>query len=459
VRLLSHSITSFQKGISITQLPRTFAEAIEVCQQLGLSYIWIDALCIIQDSEDDWAQEAARMRDIYSNSCLTIAATASTDGSGGLFSPRDTGIAMPFHAITKWSTFDPGMYICSLRYDGGLYDRSVNVAPLNQRAWVLQERLLSRCVLHFAENQIYWQCATLTASEINPQGIRMGGSGKNLMNWTMIQDGAEHERRNQRQMDYLVALYGVTRTEIPVSFTGRWMTIVMTYSKAKLTYCADKLVALSGLVRRMSEIGDQQPQDYLAGLWRFNLGVQLLWYTSRSPRPEQYRAPSWSWASVDGRVDFRPGAKPRGPLVLKIIDAATETKMDPFGQVVGGYLRVQGRLWQALVVKHLPPEIKLEKSMVIIDCQFDIAELQGAIHIYLLPICLLGRDVHGILLEPTGNRKGQFQRVGRFEIRDSPTRERSAERILSAILQAEKALEENLYKNFDGIDQYSIEII
>lgn len=68
-------------NIFLSDLPPLFQDAIIITRQLGLRYLWIDSLCIIQDSLRDWETEAAKMASIYQNSYVTISATDASNGS------------------------------------------------------------------------------------------------------------------------------------------------------------------------------------------------------------------------------------------------------------------------------------------------------------------------------------------------------------------------------------------
>jgi hypothetical protein len=80
------NIALFEAGINIHTMPKTFQDAVKVTRALGISYIWIDSLCIVQDSSEDWLKESQQMESVYSNSYCNIAATKSADSDGGLFS-------------------------------------------------------------------------------------------------------------------------------------------------------------------------------------------------------------------------------------------------------------------------------------------------------------------------------------------------------------------------------------
>lgn len=150
-------------SIDCKALSKTFLDAIEVTRSLGLRFLWIDSLCIIQDSIEDWATQSAVMGLIYRNSICTIAATAAVDGRDGCFYTRDSSLAEPCKVIISThrdygdpsSTMVTSLYVIVPQY---IWSDGVNNAPLNQRAWVLQERILSPRTIHFSKYQLFWEC-------------------------------------------------------------------------------------------------------------------------------------------------------------------------------------------------------------------------------------------------------------------------------------------------------------
>lgn len=143
--LVLGNISDLTQKIPRDKLTKTFLEAIEVTRSLGYKYLWIDSLCIIQDSSEDWDIESLLMSDIYGGSSLTIAATGAKDGRDGCFFDRETStismyqLQMP-HGLTTTS------FKC---YDTNFYERSILKAPLVQRAWAMQERFLTARTIHF----------------------------------------------------------------------------------------------------------------------------------------------------------------------------------------------------------------------------------------------------------------------------------------------------------------------
>ncbi len=164
-KLTTTSISRLKEGVQVNTLSTTFKDAILATKNIGLSYIWIDSLCIMQDSTEDWLKEAGLMCNVYQRSYVNIAATSSADSSGSLFTNRHPLSTVPCtvrmnldgHAPRDFHVFPESQAKWGSAVD---YD-----SVLNSRAWVFQERLLSTRTIHFAANQMYWECCKLRASE------------------------------------------------------------------------------------------------------------------------------------------------------------------------------------------------------------------------------------------------------------------------------------------------------
>ncbi|KAH6644466.1 heterokaryon incompatibility protein-domain-containing protein [Boeremia exigua] len=277
-KLESSTIEVMRDGVSISALPKTFRDAVLVCLRLGLRFIWIDALCIIQDSKTDWEQAAASMADIYENGLLTIAATASEDSDGGCFSDRG-------NAFWPRQMSSSILHVAQYRHVWVLDDDHMNnfgTCPLLRRAWVFQERRLSVRIVHFAELQMIWECCSTWKSE----------SGHIDHDWT-----------NDEGLSPFLQTRSIPFKMPIVNATQDWQAIVVKYSPLQLTYVEDRLPALAAIVKRRmrSRPGDK----YIAGLWRDSLLENLLWLSTAPQRCRPaINMPTWSWASTTGAVDF-----------------------------------------------------------------------------------------------------------------------------------------------------------
>ena len=137
------------KAIDLNELPKTFQHAIEVVRSIGLSFLWIDAICIIQGSGGDWQNESRKMEDVFSAAYCTIAADSAKSWTDGFLERR--------RPPQYYETVKDGrrIYACDTKHD---FESHVMNGELNKRAWVLQERVLSPRILHFAEDHTYFAC-------------------------------------------------------------------------------------------------------------------------------------------------------------------------------------------------------------------------------------------------------------------------------------------------------------
>ncbi|KAN0076389.1 Heterokaryon incompatibility protein (HET) domain containing protein, partial [Elaphomyces granulatus] len=276
-------VDRFKNGIPPESLTQTFHDAIRVAREIGTRYLWIDSLCIIQDSRDDWRHEAASMSSVYKNSFCNIAATGSENSHGGCFKARNTSIIWPCPVTVNRgdSTAEPVSYfLADMRIWAG-----VAHSPLCRRGWVTQERLLAPRIVHFGKQQVFWECAEASACEAWPSGLPK-----------------ELEMSSYHKMSPPSVMFGPESCSVVKN--NIWWQLVSEYTQCQITVPEDKLIAISGLAEefRMS-LKDKD----LFGLWKSSLLTDLMWTSTpgQAHMPERapvYRAPSWSWASMDGEI-------------------------------------------------------------------------------------------------------------------------------------------------------------
>ncbi|KAL1394067.1 heterokaryon incompatibility protein-domain-containing protein [Phyllosticta capitalensis] len=306
LRTLKENLASRQKGIDWAEIPPTFQDAIKITRLLECDYIWIDSLCIIQDDKNDWEDQAAQMARIYSNSYLNIAATASKDPFGGLLSARTWSTNLPFEVESRPLesvllghnvVARPHLHQIHQVFRNARRSRDAallaslktNKFPLLQRAWVFQERILSRRTLHFTGSEIVWECLHRTLCECGDCDVPVGfGNFKTFF-------GNNIGKVNPREW-------------------STWEVCVREYTSLDITRPTDWSQAIIGLAAKFAQ---QLKSNYVAGLWENNFAYSLLWMASRhiydtSPLREYKNSqewpfhlnlslpkgpPTWSWLS------------------------------------------------------------------------------------------------------------------------------------------------------------------
>ena len=252
------------------------------------------------------------MRDIYGNAACCIAATAAKDCNGGLFFDREPRGLEPVIVRATWSQDlqspgfpPPGTYWCSFQWASPL---DVDNAPLNQRAWVAQERYLSPRIMHFSAQVLFWECLEHFGNEASPHGLPFTGGyhSSTLPVQTLklhIRDVHDNISSGEASecADKTTSTSPTTKSK---RFYQLWNAFRDTYTECAITKEEDYLVALSGIAQ---DAGKAMNDHMLAGLWKGNLLKDLCWishdgYSPTLPlrgscRPTTWRAPTWSWAS------------------------------------------------------------------------------------------------------------------------------------------------------------------
>lgn len=258
-------------------LPATLADAICIAGRLGLRYIWIDALCIVQDDLAEWTKEGSKMAGIYHGSYITIAATSSHSSRDGIFNHRSWSHVNPCNSVQIDNMLvnrdQSQLYFVAPDHRSAFAGDGDLMGPLGTRAWALQERYLSPRILHFTSSQLIWECDHIMQSEDNLRDVWLT---KPLA-------------------------YKMTRKHLMAFW---YKDLVEEYCRRQLSDVSDKLVAISALAKAVCSLCDVPlcDVDYLAGMWRGSLIEGLLWY--RHGHGKKTRRPSWSWSSQDSGIRY-----------------------------------------------------------------------------------------------------------------------------------------------------------
>ncbi|KAH6613038.1 heterokaryon incompatibility protein-domain-containing protein, partial [Boeremia exigua] len=280
-KLTKQNINSLRSGISLESLGQTFQDAVQIALELCVEFLWIDSFCIIQDSYGDWQSESVKMAHVYGNSTCNIAATSAANDSEGCFRMHNPGALQAIRVGVPNKRNDQVHRMCVTNVQHWM--ERFRKEPLMQRAWVLQERLLSPRNLHYDRDQLIWECNELLATETFPRGF-----GSLL---------------SARKRPLRVPLNSTLRNAQEEEISGQalheiWRPIVNTYASTDITKPTDRLVALHGVGMRIEHICGW---SYVAGMFLKNLQSQLCWAANGhhdAQRPEKVIVPSWSWLSV-----------------------------------------------------------------------------------------------------------------------------------------------------------------
>ncbi|KAK6063798.1 hypothetical protein SCUP234_13258 [Seiridium cupressi] len=361
-KTIKDNVAAYSAGIAFDSLPRAIQDAVLVTISIGIPYLWVDALCIVQDDDDDKADQIVQMHRIYRCSYATIAASVSSGSTEGFLYNR-----RQLRPLRVRGRLDDNVFadlILSpeiLAQDGISYEADL---PLFQRAWTFQETHLPRRILSYGHQGLIYRCLSSTHIE--------GVSKIDDINiYTAIDPG--NTRYNALSHPY------------------SWQAIMTAYTQRQLTVASDKLLGIAAMAEEYSK--QKGTTEYYAGLWKEDFASQLLWLTDReedslAPRPKQYIASSWSWASVTRPVwmhdDLMESAgMPNGPLeepstmldhfcVLLEANMTLVDPKNPFGMVSAGYVKVSAKTKKIMVhITQRSPSLKMvgrDTSMTADQC-------------------------------------------------------------------------------------------
>jgi hypothetical protein len=404
------------RGFSLEELPQTIKDAVSITIGLGLQYIWVDAICIVQDCKDDMNREIEMMDQIYSGAYVTIVAARAKRSTDGFLQSRQLAEIYGVVCQVNYSlspAASPKSRPCFLSANC-LW--GTNDEPINERGWTFQEHYRSFRTLEFGSKQTIWRC---------PRGYKVDGCGG-------LDSGPTSEGRFTGTVadlpykdDWNVLL---SQGELGWagdlnSFLGKWQLLVQDYSNRKLKERTDRLPAFAAMAKAFGFFLGLQPGQYLAGLWEFDICMQLKWRKGRgvsgNTRPDEHFKPTWSWASFDRPVLFSHPRLPQDVDTLKFVDCNI-SRTSPYGKVDFAELNVMGFLRELTYsdgsFSH-PHSTQLTLVPLPLEVEWDYEE-ERAQRVWCLEISkdVRGdnRSLSGILLHRLENNK--YIRLGCFSL-------------------------------------------
>ena len=405
VTLNTTNLVEWCLNIRFDDLPQTLRDAVVVTAQLGLKFLWVDTLCILQDDDVDKTNELSKMGDIYQNAHVTLSAARSASVNEGFLQSRyisgERGFRVPFLCHDGRL----GSVILWIGREGaGAHE------PINKRAWCLQESLLSPRVLEFGTHQLLWRCA-------------------------------QNRKEGQYEADGWAANVGPSdlhdRLAVPlwVDWTSQsnelthfvWKNLVEHYSTRRLSSWDDRLRAISSVARKMSQIVRER---YYAGLWEHHFKEQLLWSADRNHQERlttmpRYFAPSWSWASYLGPVGFRHTLLDSTCMAcMRVLQVEVVNKIpeDKFSDVISA--RLKARTLTTLAKR--PESVISTTGVIEFYVRSDnqrlenvLYDLDGDVSLgHEVSLALVGRTQSygmGLVLRPEASRQPVYTRIGVFQ--------------------------------------------
>ncbi|KAL8945667.1 MAG: hypothetical protein Q9222_007825 [Ikaeria aurantiellina] len=399
----------------------------DITIRLGYNFIWIDSLCIFQDSPEDFAKEAVTMGAIYANSVCRIAALDSKDSHGGCYATRTPLAFYPCEVLTRSGH---RLYLQAQRAKGLQEEKRPRDASqresaiLQTRGWAVQERALAARTIYFSSVGITWECC-VTEEHRETDGPILSDLGRYNLDISRILRAHSHVNAPKVSID---------------EWADQWWRLVELYSGNDLTYISDRWLAIAGL-SNLFKIVSQTASIY--GLWRVNLRRDVLWYTSHpGGRRLDNGAPTWSWISIDGKVrnpqsfgdDRKYEARITGLLAFET-DSLSNTKIDSVEQHFNIKIRAPMQRYQ---IRESPLELHEGRlmrrhydSIQYLDCgsydkamrvcfekgywRPDITDLDLESDVWaLLWAYNFSNIIEGLVVRPLAETPGGWYRIGSF---------------------------------------------
>ncbi|KAI1111257.1 heterokaryon incompatibility protein-domain-containing protein [Nemania sp. NC0429] len=287
-------------------LPQTILDAINVTRKLNITYMWIDALCIVQDDPESMQVELGKMPAIYSNATVTVSAASAATCDDGFLNPRN---AVDFNRITFRMPVQLSegetRFVFLAPWEERIQLKSMAKEPINDRAWTLQEHVVSPRVLYYSFQQLHWICrkGILADGGFYPADRDKPWKGSDIYRIFTLSEATTDMVDPSMSTSLASSLNPHPSPEYD-GWRRNWTNLLQDYQARRLTNLDDMLVAVSSVGTLFARY---MHTEFVAGLFERDLGIDLLWKRANSSeaqiRPTKYRAPSWSWASINSKTE------------------------------------------------------------------------------------------------------------------------------------------------------------
>ncbi|RYC62416.1 hypothetical protein CHU98_g3791 [Xylaria longipes] len=310
-----NNLQQYYMAIPLHELPRTLLDAIHVARGMGFKYLWIDALCIIQDDNDDWLREAIKMTQVYANATLTITTSVGNSSDDGLFrshpdsffNPQQLHMRLPKQDRIRetlpardsdLSVVRPTRPLSYLAVypDADFPFMGMMGSPIDTRAWTLQEQILSRRILYYGNGVVLWECLDATASEHDPDGRRGAIQLPDNMRAKIYFHSHmnSQSRTTSSPTNRMASDPGALRAD---EHFAAYCRLLGTYGNRLVTKPSDRITAILGLGQVIQQASGN---EFISGIWKGNYALaSLVWFVEMpSPKGRTGTFPTWSWASM-----------------------------------------------------------------------------------------------------------------------------------------------------------------
>ncbi|ORY16630.1 heterokaryon incompatibility protein-domain-containing protein [Clohesyomyces aquaticus] len=466
LKTTAKSLHSNRKHIPWSTLPKTFQDAVSLTRALGFRWLWIDSLCIVQDDAEEKLEASTHMDDIFANSFLTIAATSAADTTDGLFLPKTqpfkiqaTDSAGSLHRIyvreqpphyTFKASFNEGAHMNDWELPLNPSAEANRHTPLLRRAWAYAERLISPRVLHFTKSEMILECREGYQCECGRiEDSTFDPRATDCVKQDYAKLIAEQEARSpvtngiNNRIDSVASQLAATTLADDDQGMSRtrddainlWSYIITEYSSRNLTLDADRLVAIIGVAKTLS---DTLRSGYIAGQWTSNL-LGLLWHPDdtspcRRPRNLSQNVPSWSWASIEGSPIYFDNSTAMD-LACTASFPSERGRTRAWSPISGDALELTASMATDVAFRvDGENEYSLVKDGISVEFRPDISPPQGQDSLASgdFLVCVLvsmtfRSSIIGLVLKQSKSNAQTYRRVGRFEcyecLRDSTDQE------------------------------------